>query len=288
MSVRTLGFLVIVWAMSAVAGDGGKLDQPAPLRFGITPVFLVDQGDFLGQWKTYLESRLGRPVEFVRRKSYAEITDLLARGQLDAAWICSFSYASNRDRLTLVTVPVYRGEPHYHSYLIVPQDDHHTLGYSDLKDKVFAFVEPRSHTGYLYPRYEVKKLGHDPDTYFGETFFTWSHIDAIAAVADQFADAAAVDSYIWDSLQIKHPELTRQTRVVARSKRFGFPPVVAGGALPDTDRQQLRQVLFGMDDDPDGRRLLALLHLNRFDEPDPQLYDEIPRIARFVSGEGDR
>lgn len=35
----------------------------------------------------YLTLRLGRPVTFVQRRSYADIMELLRRGELEAAWI---------------------------------------------------------------------------------------------------------------------------------------------------------------------------------------------------------
>lgn len=260
----------------------GATPNKAPLLFGITPVFLVDQASFLDGWNRYLSERLQRPVRFVRRKTYAEITDLLQNGELDAAWICSFSYVFHRTSLRLVAIPVFRGEPFYESYLIVPAADTATQGYTDLADKVFAYVEPRSNTGYLYPRYAIQQLGEDPNGYFRDTFFTWSHPDSVHAVAERVADAAAVDSYIWESLRLSDPALTERTRVVSRSKQFGFPPVVAGALLGESERQALADVILGMHEDAEGRRLLGLLHLDRFIPPRDEIYDGIPAMIEAL------
>ncbi|NIV38800.1 MAG: PhnD/SsuA/transferrin family substrate-binding protein, partial [Anaerolineae bacterium] len=92
------------------------------IRIGLTPVFLDDQVQVLRDWRAYLETRLGNPVQFVQRQTYREITDLLLQGELDAAWLCGFPYVRNRDRLTLLAVPVYRNQPLYESYLIVSAD----------------------------------------------------------------------------------------------------------------------------------------------------------------------
>lgn len=255
---------------------------PAPLTFGITPVFLVDQNDFLNGWKTYLERRLERPVRFVRRKSYSEISDMLLNGQLDAAWICTFPYVINRARLRMAVVPVFRGEVFYRSYLIVSARDWDTGGYEDLRGRVFAFVEPNSNTGYLYPRYELKLLGQDTDVFFRDHFFTWSHPEVVSAVADGLADAGAVDSYIWEVMRQKNPELSGRTRVVSRSTRFGFPPVVGGVFLQDSMLARLRDVLLDMHKDPAGRRLLDLLYLDRFAEPREDIYDNIEEMMEAV------
>jgi len=276
------GVMLVVLALASPAAAGHPGRDREPLLFGITPVFLIDQASFLNGWGRYLAERLDRPVRFVRRKTYAEMSDLLLNGELDAAWICSLSYVFNRASLRAVAIPVFRGEPYYQSYLIVPATDVKTNGYGDLVGKVFAYVEPRSNTGYLYPRYAIAQLGKDPNRYFRATFFTWSHPDSVHAVAERVADAAAVDSYIWESLKLSEPALTAKTRVVDASRSFGFPPIVAGALLDEPEREQLTRALLGMSKDAEGRRLLGLLHLDRFVEPRDDLYDGIPAMLEAV------
>ena len=186
---------------------------------------------------------------------------------MDAAWICSFSDVLNRTSPSLVGVAVFQGEPHHQSYLIVPASDRDTQGYADLQGKVFAYVEPRSNTGYLYPRYAIAQRGKDANSWFRETFFTWSHPDSVHAVADRVAEAAAVDGYIWEVLKLGDPALTDRTRVVSGSPKFGFPRWWRGPSSRTNCVEAWPSVLLGMDQDPEGRRLLALLHLDRFMAP---------------------
>ena len=40
----------------------------------------------------YLEQKLGRPVERIQRRTYAEINDLLRTGEVDLAFVCTSSY----------------------------------------------------------------------------------------------------------------------------------------------------------------------------------------------------
>jgi len=286
MRVRLLSGILILLLTFAEAGEtfagDTDLDTPAPLLFGITPVFLVDQNNFLAGWKAYLEKHLKRPVRFVRRRSYAEISDMLLNGQLDAAWICTFPYVFNRTSLRLIAVPQFEGEPYYWSYLIVPASDRTTRGYEDLRGKVFAYAEPRSNTGYLYPRYVLKQLGEEADGYFRKTFFTWSHPEVVKAVADGLADAGAVDGYIWKVIRNKDPALANRTRVVNISQKFGFPPVVAGVFLDDEQLERLRGILLSMHENPEGRSLLSQLLLDRFSEPREDIYNNITDIMETV------
>jgi phosphonate transport system substrate-binding protein len=268
-------------------GLGSALTSPArsadrALRFGLTPVVLDDRVAFLNAWAGWIEGQLGRPVVFVQRSRYREILDLLLHGRLDVAWICGYPYVQNRSRLSLITVPRFRGRPLYQSYFIVGADSH-VQRLHDLEDSLFAWADPDSNSGYLYPRFRLTSDGKDPDRFFRRTFFTWGHPRSVEAVAEGLADGAAVDSYVWETLARIDPELTGQTRVLMRSPEFGFPPVVAGPSLPEADRQAIRRVLLGQVQDMTGRALLGELNLDNFSLETPDLYDGIARMAGRLS-----
>ena len=256
-----------------------------PLKFGITAVILQDQGEFLAQWEEHLETRLGRDVEFVQRRSYAEISELLSRDEIDIAWVCGAPYVRHRDRWRLVAVPVFEGEPRYRSYLIVRASDSRRRSYADLDGVVFAYSDPDSNSGYLVPQFEMLKRGLRGGTLFLKTFFTWAHQDTIRAVAVGLAHAGAVDGYIWETLARIEPELTRETRVVEKSEWYGFPPIAARASLAPGDLEAIRQVFVLMDDNDEGRRLLKSMNLDGFVPGEDAWYDQIRQIIRFVDGQ---
>lgn len=274
--------LLFAWgsALADIGASGQGTDHaPRPLVIGLTPVFLDDQAAFLASWQAYLADRLGRPVHFVQRNSYAEITELLLRGEIGFAWLCGYPYVRNIESLTLVAVPLYEGKPLYRSYLIVPARDRNTREIRDLRGGVFAYSDPDSNSGYLYPRYHLLTLGESPNNFFGKTFFTWSHRKVIEAVASGLAAGGAVDGYVWDKMMHELPDLTSRTRVVERSPEFGFPPVVAGSAVTEEEVILLREVLTTMHNDPEGLRLLERIHLDGFTPGTPDLYDGIARMG---------
>ena len=256
-----------------------------PLKVGITAVILQDQNEFLAQWETHLESRLGRDVEFVQRGSYAEISELLSRDEIDIAWVCGAPYVRHRDRWRLVAVPLADGKPSYQSYLIVRASDTRRRSYADLRGTVFAYSDPDSNSGYLVPQFEMLKQGLRSASLFRKTFFTWSHHDTVRAVAVGLAQAGAVDGYIWETLARIEPELTRETRVVAKSDWYGFPPIAARASLAADDLEAIRRIFVTMDDSDEGRRLLGRMNLDGFVPGEDAWYDRIRQIIRFVDGQ---
>lgn len=252
------------------------------VRIGLTPVFLDDQVSFLNEWRRWLEARLGRGVEFVQRGTYRDVVDLVRSGKLHFAWVCGYPFVRYRRELELVATPVWRGGPYYRSYLIVAAHDAKLGTLADLRGKVFAYSDPDSNSGCLYPRYLLTTQGENPATYFSRTFFTWSHRKVVDAVAVGLAHGGAVDGYVWETLTELSPAQTQGTRIIHRSEPFGHPPFVARRGIAAADLRQFRDVLTGMADDPTGAALLHRLRLEGFAVTSPTLYDSIERMATSV------
>ena len=272
-------FLILSALFAPVAGANPS-ETPRPYRVGMTPAFLHNQHSMLAEWKIYLERKLQRPVVFIQRDSYRETMDLIDKGSLDFAWLCDYPYLALGKAVRLLAVASYQQKPLYRSYLIVPDTDTQTKSIVDLKDKIFAYADPHSNTGYVVPRHALKEAGVDANAHFRKTFFTWSHAKAIQAVASGLAEGAAVDSYVWDSLQKVDPKLVARTRIVWKSEEFGFPPIVAYHRVSQKDFDAFQQVLFGMHDDPAGRTLLDKLNLDGFVAGDQRLYSGVVKMMR--------
>ncbi len=258
-------------------------DSEPPIRFGLTAVVVTENLRFLDQWSQYLERKTGRKVELVLRKSYREVMDLLDSGNIDFAWICGFPYIQSREpeSIQLLTVPVYRGEPRYHSYIIVPESSPYQH-FDELKGKVFAFSDPDSNSGFLYPLSLVVAKDEKPETFFRQTFFTFNHAETVQAVSDQFADGAAVDSYIWEYLAIFRPEITSKTRIIKKSPSFGFPPIVSRLGVNPALVEVMKNTLEDMDQDVAGKALLAQLKLDGFGSYPDSLFNGIRAIANQI------
>jgi len=253
-------------AVAAVVSPRGNVDSYTPLL-------------------NYLAGKLNRPVEMVQRRTYAEINELIRDGQVDLAFVCTSAYiAGERDfGMQLLAAPQVSGEVAYHSILIVPADSS-AQEMVDLQDKVFAFTDPISFSGRIYPTHLVQTLGSEPETFFDRTFFTYNHDNAIRAVADGLADGAGVDSLVYDFAVMRDPELAGKVRVIHRSPPFGIPPVVVGPNVRPQLRAQLYELLLGLQDDPAGPEILAALGFDRFVPIEDAAYDSVRQLTDGIAG----
>ncbi len=229
----------------------------------------------------YLGRRLGRPVEMVQRRTYAEVNDLIREGKVDLAFVCTSAYVAGEREfgMQLLAAPQVNGEAAYHAYLIVPADSP-AQTMADLRGKVFAFTDPMSHTGHNYPMWLVRRLGEEPETFFARTFFTYSHDDAIRAVAEGLADGASVDSLVYDFALTRDPSLARRVKIIHRSMPFGAPPVVVGPEVRPQLRAELADLILGLEQSEEGRAILRALGVDRFVPVDDGAYDGVRQIEQ--------
>ena len=264
---------------------GALASVPRAVRVGLTPVFVNDQHGFLADWRAYMEAKLQQSVEFVQRNSYREVMDLLRLEKLDFAWICDYPFVYLHKQVRLLAAPLFKGRPYYRANLIVPAKMTQVTSLLDLRNKIFAYADPYSNTGYLEPRYQLRQMGEDPASFFWRTFFTYSHVNLVEAVAVGLADGGSVDSFVWDSLDKDRPDLARRTRIVSQSPEYGFPPFVANHAVPKESFLAMQNMLLTMADDAAGKVLLKRLNLDGFVVGDARNYELVARMMRAFGEE---
>ena len=262
------------------------LPQAAPveiahLRVGVAAI-LSPQGtvESYGELTAYLAEKLGRPVDLLQRRTYAELNNMVAENQVELAFICTNAYVVGNETfgMELLLAPEIGGASVYYSQLIVPATST-AQGMADLRAAVFAFTDPMSFTGHIYPVYTLQQMGETPEEFFRRTFYTYSHDRAINAVADGVADGAAVDSLVLDYALRRDPDLASRIRVVHTSEAFGIPPVVVPPTLPPRQKAQLSEILLAMHEDAQGQAVLRELGIDRFVPVENAAYDGVRKLV---------
>jgi len=264
----------------AVPAEG--TGEVAPLRVAVAAI-LSPQGNVesYGALADYLSLHLDRPVEIVQRRTYQEINDLLQSADVDMGFVCTSAYVRGHDDfgLSLLAAPQIGGETVYYSDLIVAADSA-ASSIADLRGTVFAFTDPISTTGRIYPTFLVNQLGETPETFFEEVFFTYSHDRAIAAVAEGVADAAAVDSLVLDYALARDPTL--DVKVIYRSPAFKIPPAVVSPGMPPQQAAALRDLLLNIATDPAAAPVLSALGIDGFVMVEDAAYDPVRDVIDSV------
>ncbi len=281
--IATLSFWPLPW-WGAQAQEPGAREQslisffPSPgkdtLNFAVGSMISAEESlVYYGELAKFLAKALGKKARLIQRKTYGDVNDLILRGQVDLAFVCTGPYLELEGRgIRALLVPIVRGRDHYRSYIIVRKDS----GIKDIMGlwrKRFGLVDELSLTGKLYPERLLLSMGEKLERFFSYYFFTHSHDRSIEAVTMGLADGAAVDSLVWEQLAASRPSLTRALKVIHRSSPFGIPPLVMSPGAEPSFRERVVAALTGMHLDPEGKKVLSHLHIDRFEKPRPDLYE---------------
>jgi len=258
--------------------------EVVPLRVAVAAV-ISPKGtvESYSPFLTYLQEKLNRPVELIQRRTYLEVNDLIEHGEVDIAFVCTSAYIQGHDSfgMELLVAPQVGGKTTYNSYLIVPTSSN-AQSMSDLKGKVFAFTDPISLSGRVYPNYLIQQLGFTPEEFFARTFYTYSHDEAIRAVASGVADGAAVDSLVFEYAVSRDPALAEKVKIIHRSPDFGIPPVVASPFTRPQIKDELQSVLLEMADDPTAKDALLSIGVERFVLIDDSAYESVRSLVGVI------
>ncbi len=182
---------------------------------------------------------------------YNGVIEALRARRLDIALLGPFSYvlATTLAELEPVAIPETQKQgPTYHS-VIVARKDHNIRSLADLRGRTFAFVDPSSTSGHLFPKAAMLRAGLKPDTEL-RAIFAGSHDASVIAVQNGKVDAAAVADGLLDAAIARGMVKPEDIVVVWKSEPIPGSPVVMRRDLPEPVKQKIRAAFAGMREIP--------------------------------------
>ena len=266
--------------------ESGKAVQQAPLKIGVASMITpVDAVKYYQDVVDYIGEQIGQSVQMVHRRTYDEMDSLLEKGEVKIAFICSAPYVKNREQfgIELLVAPSVNGKPIYNSYIIVSNDSPMKT-FPELKGKVFAFTDPKSNTGKLYPTHLLKTMGFTPEKFFNRFLYSYSHNKSVEMVAKKIVDGAAVESIVYDHMLKTGSPYAKQTKIIKRSPPFGIPPVVVTKDIDPALRKKVKDVFLSMQKIPKGKTILTAMMIDGFVEVPDKNYDSIRQMEKGIVG----
>ncbi len=297
---KNLVFLCLMILLLSCKNDNKKIEVDfkdavvpvsGPNKNKDTPIYIAiasmtsprETFTYYSQLIKYLSDKLGKTILIKQKKTYEEVNELLENGEVDFAFICSGAYVglSKRKDVNLLVAPVINNRKYYQAYIIARKNSL-VQSFKDLKDKSFAFTDPLSHTGFLYPRKLLKELGTNKGMFFSKTIYTYGHDISIHMVNRGVIDGASVHGLIYDYIAETHPESVKDIKIIKKSEWFGMPPVVTPKSLDDKDFKKYKKLFLNIHKDSVGISILNKLKIEKFVEMDDAIYDNVRKIKKYV------
>lgn len=283
--VLTITFAGLLAAVSAcgeslddsAAGDAestgeadGRDGWPETIQYGLLPT--DDQDDLVALYtpfEEYMASCLDHPFELFSGTDYTAMVEAMRTGSVHVSRFGPFSYilAHERSGAEAFALPVADAdEPTYQSLVITRK----SLGFDDIADlegKTFAFVDPTSSSGHLYPRAmiidEIGISNDEVEGWFGDVVFAGNHEASLLSVLNGDTDAGALASSanaivhengewkIRPDEEFGNHESADDFMVLAESDPIPGTVEAVQEDLPDSLKEAVMSCLEGVVDDPE-------------------------------------
>jgi len=193
--------------------------------------------------------------------SYAAVIEAMGAGKVDIGWLATFSYVLAKDKydVELLLVVQRFGSPFYRGQIMVRADS----GINSLKNlqgKRFAFVDPASTSGHLYPKTLLLSKGLDPKTFFSKTIFAGSHNAVVLSIYKGEVDGGAAYDGSRAAVAKSYPDVFEKIKVLAYTKEIPNDTVSVRKELPEGLKVKLRNGLKKISDSPKGSKVLKRLY----------------------------
>ncbi|MDQ0083071.1 phosphonate transport system substrate-binding protein [Variovorax boronicumulans] len=271
---------LIALALSTVAAMPA-LAAP-PLTIGLIPA--EDSQAMIESSRQVLDSlqqQLGMPVKPFVATDYNGVIEALRSKKLDVAYLGPFSYVLANQIADVeafaVAVTKKTGQSSYKS-VIIARKESGLAKTADLKGRTFAFVDPTSASGHLFPKAGLLQAGYDPETFFSRVIFSGSHDASILAVGNKKVDAAAVADRILASAIAKGQVKADELEIVWSSNPIPESPMVWRKDLDPALKAKIAKALANVKDLPWGDQGV----LNGFQPTNDAAYNVVRDTAKVL------
>lgn len=229
-----------------------------------------------------LSTALGMSVKPFVAADYNGAIEALRSKRLDVAYLGPFSYvlgASIADIEAFAVAETKKAGRSFYYSQIMAHKDSGIKTVADLKGKTFAFVDPTSTSGHLFPKAGLIKAGFNPDKDFGRVIFSGSHDSSAIAVQNKKVDAAAIADRILDAAIAKGLAKREDLVQVWKSDPIPESPTVWRRDLPAELKTRIQAAFLQVKDIPWSDQGL----LNGFHPTNDAAYNIIRETAKILN-----
>jgi phosphonate transport system substrate-binding protein len=214
-----------------------------------------------------LHKKLGVEVQPFVATDYTGVVEALRANKLDIAFLtpASYVFAKNEADVKVILKSQRRGSPYYYA-AIITRADSGIRELEDLRNRTFAFGDPLSTSGHVFPRKMFKAKGIDPVKDFKNVLYSGGHDATVLAVLNRKVDAGATFANFPDGKDaawvqyLKDPEEQKKIRAIAYSEPIPADNLVVNAKLDPALAKKIEEIFLDLSQDPAGQKMLRDLY----------------------------
>ncbi len=257
-------FLGILCLLSAQAS--ALAYTPHIVKVGFTP--WENQQDMMKSSRIIVE-RMSRHlkmrvVPFVA-SDYSGVIEAMRSKKLDVAFFPPAAYvmARKQAQAKVILKSKFGSRAAYYS-AIITQSDSKLKTLKDLKGKTFAFVDPASTSGCIYPKVLLMNAGLNPERDFSRVIYSGGHDATVLAVLNHQVDAGATyannmaEDNAW--FKILKPQERGKIRVLSYSKPIPSDNIAVRNDLDPVLEAKIKKFFLDFSLSSEGRKTIKAIY----------------------------
>jgi len=242
-----------------------------------------------GHWHALLKlaaNRAAIPIECIDHAAPESLTDLWAREDLAAVFMCGYPLATRYPRVRALAAPItaiaHGDRASYQSVWLVPASSAFDSLASTFGHRAGWTVD-HSYSGFIAPRLALRAHATAAQQLYREWVGPLGHPrGALAALADARIDVTAIDAYWWYLLRRHDATLAAQFRAIGTTPAAPMPPLVCAAPFPEESARRLISALFALGEEPDAKPHLDMLGIRGFAAVTREDYAPLGMEARIL------
>jgi len=237
-------------APAAMAANAADCPNGGEVRFGVEPydtsAKLVPIYDHIAK---LLADKLGCEVKVFITTTYNAEIEAMRNGKLEIGEFGPLGYVLAHQVAKAEAVAAFsnaEGQPdNYWASIVVPKGSP-IKSVKELKGRTFAFSDPASTSGHLFPAYGLRKAGLDPDKDLTAAY-AGSHTASFEALYNKKVDAGELNSEQLESATQRGHYKDGDVVFLWKSDPIPTDPISVRGDLPDDFKKRLVAALQSLD-----------------------------------------
>ena len=304
MKKMVLGAVVLLLSVAIFAGcqktEGSQPKNTNEWPDKLTVVTMPDENNpdagaknenFVKAMSEYLEM----PVEQLEGGDYAVGIEAMKNKKLDVLLVSPMSYFQAKKKVAiepLVTTAILGSEP-YKTVFITQKDNNEINELKDLKGTNFAFVDPASSSGYMFPKYTlVKELNleaakvEEPNYFFKTVAYSGKHDARLMGVSKGDYEAAAVSGQVISMMDAAGLVDQDEIKIIGETEEIPNPSYVVRSELPEDLKAKIKEFYLQYEDETYFETLYKDKSV-RFEEAKESDYDVVKNMLETLGIEGE-
>jgi phosphonate transport system substrate-binding protein len=233
----------------------------------------------------YLKKETGLHYKLVFSPNYLDVGNQLLEGNYKLSILTPVALVMTENKSNMPLNPILQrtiaGKTTY-SGLIICKNDPAINTLADLKDKVFAFTEPDSISGRLYPLGIFKKNNIHLKTFFKKTYYSGCPKSAINDVISGRADACACTQHEFETL-VTDPAVKKNLKILHSTPPIPSEYWTVLKSLDSKVTAKIKNALTKLNDNKELKdKVLGSIFYDGFSQPSNDGVEELREMLKKI------